>query len=264
MAILPLSRQRMYRGLAYGFVSSPLRTYGGWLAEDTLTPPQAALLAAYLRDRVANLVWRVNPYDEAALGAASGLREDDFTQALDLRGGFEAVLRGWSRGHRSAARQAIRRGVSVRLAEGEHDWRCFYRVYRASLEREGASRVLGWDLLDLLRTRESPRVRLWLAEAVGDVVSGLLCFYAGFHAQAWLGGTLAEHFPRRPVHLLFHDAVKDGCERGLRWFDLGGSGTAGLVEFKRHLGATELPAPVIVGRRRLGPLTRRPPGVRGP
>ncbi len=264
-AILPLSRQRIYRGLTYGFVSSPGSNFGGWLTEGPLAPPHAALLATYLRDRVPNLLWLVNPFDEAAVGAATRPREDHFTQVLDLRVGFEAVLSGYSRGHRSAVTQAIRRGVSVRLAEGEQDWRSFYRVYEASVERWGGRALTdyGWPLLDLLRRRESPQVRLWLAEAAGEVVSGVLCFYTGFLVHFWLGATLAEHFPRRPVNLLYHEAVRDACESGLHWVDLGASsGLDGVVEFKRHFGATELPFPVIRGRRRLGPLTRRPPGVR--
>lgn len=46
---------------------------------------------------------------------------EDFTQCLDLSSGQEALWRACSRGHRQDIRQAVRKGVTCRLANSFDD-----------------------------------------------------------------------------------------------------------------------------------------------
>lgn len=254
-ALLPLSAQRVARGLVRRHFSSPAGTFGGWLTADQLTAAHAELLARYMVERVGNLVWRLNPYDALARGALAGLPaarrvvQDDVTSAVSLEAGFEALYRRWSSSHTRAARKAQREGVQIRLASSEADWRDYYAVYLDSLRRWGdqASSTYGYSLFEELYRRASPSVRLWLASYQGTVVAGAICFYTGGHAVYWHGAAREAYFHLRPVNLLMHDVIQHACAEGQAWFDFNPSGgLAGVKAFKMGFGAEDLPAPMVI------------------
>lgn len=247
-ALLPVSRQQLARGLGARTFSSYGGTYGGWLSASELTSAHARLLAAHLSGLSANLYWRLNPYDPLALGLAIKGAQSEHTQAIDLRDGFEAVVRRWSRGHRSSAHKGQRAGVVVRRATSEADWRAYVAVHEASRDRWGSALHVDYrpELFDALRRRASQHVDLWLAVVDEVIVAGALCFTTPWHTVYWHGGALEAYFPLRPVNWLMHELIRDACERGAGWFDFNPSaGLVGVHEFKQRFGAQELPCPVV-------------------
>ena len=76
-ALLPLSYQRRVKGLVKNYVSSPAGTFGGWISTDGLTIEHGRLLANYLTEKLGNLVWRFNPYDELVFKLGLEITEDD-------------------------------------------------------------------------------------------------------------------------------------------------------------------------------------------
>jgi CelD/BcsL family acetyltransferase involved in cellulose biosynthesis len=247
-ALLPVSRQQLAKGLGARIFSSYGGTYGGWLSASELTAAHARLLAAHLHGLSSNLYWRLNPYDALALGLATRGAQPEHTQAIDLRDGFEAVVRRWSRGHRSSAHKGQRAGVVVRRATSEADWRAYVTIYEASRDRWGSALRVDYrsELFDVLRRRASEHVELWLAVVDEVIVAGALCFTTPWHTVYWHGSALEAYFPLRPVNWLMHEVIRDACERGGTWFDFNPSaGLEGVHEFKQRFGAQELSCPVV-------------------
>ena len=166
---------------------------------------------------------------------------------LDLADGFEALRRGFSKGHRAAITQAERKGVTTRVAASAEDYRSYFAVYEDSLRRwgEAASPRYPWTLFERawqLAERHPDALRLWLAEHEGEIVAGALVLYWRGHVMYWQAATLERAFELRPANLVLANAIEDACERGCRWFDFGSSGGhEGPEAFKRRFGATERP-----------------------
>jgi Acetyltransferase (GNAT) domain len=252
-ALVPLSVEGGRRPRARSRqLSSPAGTYGGWLSADRLDKRHAGLLAHHLLG-LADLVWRVNPFDEVGAQTASGAGGADHTRVLRLDVGFGALLSGWTKGHRSAARKALREGVSISLATSLGEWRRYFEVYRGALERWGdrASSSYGWEIFEGIRARSSPHVRLWLARHADEILAGALVLSAKEHVVYWHGASLPDADRLRPVHLLLHEVLRVACDEGYAVFDFNPSGGhAGVDAFKKGFGATALAAPVVRTSRR--------------
>lgn len=248
-AIVVLSKRRRAAGLLATYESGPRGTYGGWISDPrgVVGPEHARALVDYITG-LGDVEWYTNPFDPnaAVIHAAGGV--DDVTDAIELDRDFDALFHTWSKGHRAAVKQAQRSGVTVRCARGPDDWRAYYGAYEDSHRRWGdaASERIGWDLFETLSQLPSELVRLWLAVLDDTVVAGALCFYAARHVVYWHGSAYSEHFKKRPVNLLVHDAALDACERGYRWFDFNPSGgLEGVRSFKTSFGTREFFCPTI-------------------
>jgi len=247
-ALIPLSCQKLLRQLSRQYVSSPAGTFGGWISDDPLEAGHAVLLARWMIESLGNLVWRLNPYDVNVSRISIDVSQDDVTHSLCLTGGFDSLLTRWTKGHKSAAVKAIRENVIVRVGSTEEDWRSYYTIYEASINRWGArtSSKYTWEIFDEMFRRNSRRIRLWLAVYQDKVVAGAICFYAKKHVVYWHGAALEEFFPLRPVNLLMYTAIKHACEAGYQWFDFNPSGPhEGVKAFKKSFGAMPLPSPVV-------------------
>jgi CelD/BcsL family acetyltransferase involved in cellulose biosynthesis len=252
VAILPFCGAPLARGWLTRQVM-PAGTFGGWLSRSPLERHHVASLTRFLRERIGELDLRISPYAPHAELTGSLASHFDETLATDLRQGFDAVLRTWSKGHRAAARQAERAGVTVSVARGLAEWEAYYEVYRRSRARWGdrAQSEHPWSLFEALARRDPEDAKLWLARAEGQVVAGALCLHAPRHVAYWHGAALEEFFPLRPVHLLMREAMRDAIERGRHWYDFNPSGgLAGVARFKRSFGTRPLPVPVVRTRSR--------------
>lgn len=249
-ALLPLSCRRSLHGLVKRYVSSPARTYGGWISTDDLDARHARLLLGTMKG-FKDLVWRVNPYDPLQMPAGGVTRVDD-TDVLPLEPDFSILRKAWSKG--SAAprlrqvKQALKFGVTVRLAQGIDDWNAYYEVYLDSLRRWGDTATSRYrkPLFDQLHGADSPHVKLWLACHDNEVIAGALCCYSRQQVSYWHGAALERALHMRPAVLLMHECIRHACENGFRWFDFNPSGGhEGVKAFKRSFGTTELPCPVV-------------------
>jgi hypothetical protein len=253
-ALLPFSCLRrnglvpVFLGTVKQYISSPELTYGGWISSDNLYRNHAILLLNLIRKKFANLAWRVNPYDEVALQV---IRNYDFdeTHVINLEREFDEIAKGFSKGHRTAVKQAIRGDVSVRLASSPKDWLDYYKTYETSVNRWG-KRLLGvkysWDLFQEISRRRSPNIELWLSIYKDRVISGALCFHSKRHFVYWHGASIDTYFNLRPVNLLLYEVIRNACEKGNTWFDFNPSGgLKGVIAFKERFGAKALKCPII-------------------
>jgi hypothetical protein len=231
------------------YVSSPECTYGGWISADKLSNNHAVLLLNLMKKKFNNLSWRLNPYDDVALNSNISISDDGITHAINLEKGFDAIASNMSKGHRSAVKQAIRSGVSVRRSSSIEDWLNYYQVYETSVNRWG-NRLLGekysWELFNDIFARNSQNVELWLAIYQDVVISGALCFHSKRHFVYWHGASTDAYFNLRPVNLLLYEIIKNVCDRKFSWFDFNPSaGLKGVVAFKERFGAQPLRCPIV-------------------
>jgi hypothetical protein len=231
------------------YVSSPECTYGGWISSDQLDNNHAMLLLNLIKKKFSNLSWRLNPYDNTIMESGIKISYEGETHAINLEKGFNEIASNMSKGHRSAVKQAIRSGVSVRLASSIEDWISYYQVYETSVDRWG-NRLLGekysWDLFHEIYLRNSPNVELWLSIYLDRVISGALCFHSRKHFVYWHGASVDTYFNLRPVNLLLYEVIKEACEKKYAWFDFNPSGGLnGVKAFKERFGAQAFRCPII-------------------
>jgi CelD/BcsL family acetyltransferase involved in cellulose biosynthesis len=65
------------------------------------------------------------------------------------------------------------------------------------------------------------RLRLWVAEISGELISAQLFIAAGTEVKYWNGGWMEEHADLKPTMLTILAALEDGIARGQRRLDLG-------------------------------------------
>jgi hypothetical protein len=253
-ALLPFSAWRFRLGILPSYVSSPAGTFGGWLTNDLLTERHVALLITHLTRDFSSINWRLNPYDPLLASSEVHGAIPDSTHVLPLSDDLDIIRRRFSKGHRSAIRSAVSKGVQVRLAETAADWDQYYRIYEDSLRRWGAraSARYEWPLFEALRDSKSSAISLWLSIFDGEIIAGALCLAAKRHVSYWHGAALERFFSVRPVHLLVSDAISQFHADGYVWFDFNPSGGhEGVSAFKQHFGAISLPCPVYARELRL-------------
>ena len=254
-ALLPFSCRKnegltpILTGSTRLYISSPECTYGGWISANELGTNHAILLLNLIKKKFNNLSWRLNPYDYTALNSGVSITDEGETHAINLEEGFDVIASNMSKGHRSAVKQAIRSGVSVRLSSSIDDWLSYYQVYETSVDRWG-NRLLGekysWELFHEIFARNSPNVELWLAVYQDKVISGALCFHSKKHFVYWHGASTETYFNLRPVNLLLYEVIKNACEKKYTWFDFNPSaGLKGVIAFKERFGAQALKCPIV-------------------
>ena len=225
-ALLPLTRE-MSDGSAKSFLSSPARTYGGWISIDPIGREHATLMKEFLTTKLGKLAWQINPFDELVSAIHVETNEKDETHAINLVKGFDSVYADWSSACRRAERKARRSGVMVRVADNEEDWRDYYHAYEDSHRRWGG-RALSryeWSLFQIMHNLHSRHLKLWLAtNNEGRIIAGALMCYAKRHAVYWHGAALEASLGLRPMNLLFYESIRDACEKGYEWFDFNSSG----------------------------------------
>ena len=244
-AVFPLQELLPRHGPGRYLLSTYPYGFGGPIADGTLSADE--IRGLYDRARAATTVVTGNPLAPEPPDLRRWTRQAATTQVLDLDLGYEELQRHFSKGHRAAITQAIRNGITTRVATSLDDYRRYYEIYEDSLRRWGdaASPRYPWSLFEVcsrLANKHPEAVRLWVAEHTGDIVAGALIFSWNGHVMYWHAANLEQALELRASNLLLANAIEDACERGCRWFDFGSSGGhEGTEAFKRRFGPTERP-----------------------
>lgn len=252
--VLPLTRQRLLRGMASRWWCSPMGTYGGWLCPSPIDESHSDALCDYVHERLGCVSWRLNPYDPCSSRIAAAEEcEPDETLVLALDCAYPELEAACAHGHRRAAHKAARCGVNVRPAASPGDWAAYVATYRDTLRRWGEEAGFGPVLFEEMRRRAGEWLTLWVAEVEGEIVGGLVCLYAPNHVACWHSAVREDAMPMHPMHRVFLTAIEDACGRGIAWFDFNPSrGLTGVMEFKRRFGARPLACPVVTCERGIG------------
>ena len=256
---------------AFGFVSvissGAGGTYGGWISAERLSAEHVALLVKSIKP-YRDLVLRENPFATYAAYLNVPATYNEHTHSIDLSGGFDGYWAATAYAHKKAIRKAEREGLCVRCAETKPDWHSYFEMYTTTIQRWKSAgtwspRKPRYTAQFITKLLELPRTecRLWLVEYNGKIIAGIVCFYWNRHAVTWHAASDEAHFTLRPNNLLYHEIVRDACERGFHLLDLNPSGGFDKVEsFKENLGAQPKVCRVINRTgwfRRIGELVRQ-------
>ncbi len=251
-ALLPAVRHRALGGLIRHYLSSATGKYGGWISDAELDAEADHQICAWL-GRL-SLTVRRNPFSPYPDGLPC--TRSDFTQVLDLRPGFDALMKGWSRKHVASLAKAHRSGITVHEAGTPDQWREYFAIYQDSVRRWGESTqtVHNWSLFERLQAQDPSCVRLWLATHSGRPAAGAICFYHKNHVVYWHGASRQEAMAHCPAFAVLHRAIERACAAGYRWFDFNPSGgLQGVVHFKAGFGTCRMDTGVYDRR---GPVAR--------
>ncbi len=154
---------------------------------------------------------------------------------LDVACDFEEILARFRPKTRQLMKRAGRIGITVRRAETEADFLCFYQIYKQRALQKGFDYLAIADFMVLSeRMRTAPeRSALLLSEYKGDILAGEVFLRAGprIHSvYAAISEDGAGNLPRR--YPIIGRAIEWAKEIGCTEFDFGGYGPPGVRQFK--------------------------------
>lgn len=226
-------------------------TYGGWLVTnrcDAVIMMQVidTMMHTLRNDGVETLVYKPVPHiyhrypaeeDQYALWRAGAVHSEcNISTTIDL----DEPLR-LDRGNRSAANRARRAGVVVNESK---DLDGYWRVLEGVLEsRYDIRPVHTVDEMKLLQSRFPANIRLYTATLDGEVVAGVVMYYASpvAHSQYIAASPTGRNVGA--LTLLFNTLIELASQQGYRYFDFGISCenhgqylNEGLAQQKARLG----------------------------
>ncbi|HEY1011280.1 MAG TPA: peptidoglycan bridge formation glycyltransferase FemA/FemB family protein [Herpetosiphonaceae bacterium] len=148
---------------------------------------------------------------------------------LDLAPAPEALLAGFSKGHRADIRRAERNGVTVRAGETDEDLGTFYSIMEATSARAQFAihsrdyYAQAWELFGGRKPGDhASAARLLLAELAGETVAAFLVFGFGSEAQYMYSGATDAGLKSGANHALQWAALRWARERGCARYDFWG------------------------------------------
>ena len=227
--------------------SMPALRWAGPLADDR--EGEAALMAAACervsagKPRRLGVVSMVSGYEDDVDGLSTSEQPPSWRLPLaEDPDQYRRNLKKRSKGCFYNVKHAKRDGVSVREAHTEADMRIFYRLYLRTMRRQPAvprpfrKMSLARELLG------SEIVRLYIAEAGGRPIAGLLNHNFNGMIEVMYQASDERYLHLHPNHAVYDHAIVAAIEEGFEQFDFGGSWPhQSLAAFKRRWGSEPVP-----------------------
>jgi CelD/BcsL family acetyltransferase involved in cellulose biosynthesis len=257
--VLPLAQRRLRRG-GVGIVSSWPKPWavGGPICPDgrVSQAEAAAVLADVARYKaLAAEIKLPHDADEAWLTASSRYQVSQIQDwILDLGDGFDDV---WQHRFRHGIRQTIKRaersGFEIEVDRTARLLDAFHELHEKSVLRWAAKQhAPAW----LTRARLAPDVAparmkaladcfgpdfaIWLARLHGEPVAAIIAVRAGGYVK-YMWSVMDKEAPGSAgaPDLLHKLVIEEACEKGYRYYDLGGARPdSSLGAYKRKFGST--------------------------
>lgn len=245
---------RAGKGLFHSLYSLPFGTYGTPVADDAST--RNRILEAFI-DKARGpgcLEGVVNLFsleEGTETTPPPGCRMEECS-IIDLEGGFERYRsRSLSRKKRQICNGCEREGIDVRPLESEEEMEEFYAIYLSGSAGWGGVHPYPKVFFERLLEASSEGVLVLGAFLGGRMLGGHIDLFFGDIAQGWQAGMSPGRDAPGAASYLIYSAVREACERGIRYFNLGSSGgDDGMIFFKESMGGKRHLYPVWeTGRR---------------
>jgi hypothetical protein len=167
-------------------------------------------------------------------GVGTLVRHGD-TVAIDLSLSAEELWQQTRRNHRQQIRQAREAGYTVREDQAWERAPEFRAIYRATMDRLGASDCYRFDdeYFDALRSALGDRLHLAVVEIDGRVAAAMLFAETAGIVVTHLSGSDERDDRHQPTKLIYDFVRTWGRERGDRWMQIGG-GCGGADDSLMH------------------------------
>lgn len=222
---------RPYRGLSVAYVARGPVTRPGTPVDEQLIQ---VIISTARAQRAAFVRFEPDALetDTRAITLDEQLREQGFrpvqrtlqprsTIRLDLTPSEDALLAGFSKGHRADIRRAERDGLTVRVATSDSDVEHLANVLRATQARKTFN-VHSAAYYRVLWREFGDSARLFLAEHDGTIVGASLVLAWGRHGTYLVAGSTPAGLEQRAAHALQWQAIRWAKERGAMTWDLWG------------------------------------------
>lgn len=223
--------------------SLPFGTYGGPLvrgdaAPDVLPALWEAFGRVFRRRRALSAT--VIDYFGMSRPQLHGFTERlGFTHRIALDADYEYVRRKvYSQNIRKNVRQSKERGVRVALVDDESGVRAYAKIATHTLTRRG-TRPFPEELFLNIYRRMGERSLFHLAYHEDEPVAGVVHLVGAESVMNWLTSSYKEAWSLRPNNALVDGTIRLAIERGIPWYNFGGSdeNDLNLIRYKESWGA---------------------------
>ncbi|MBN1679768.1 MAG: peptidoglycan bridge formation glycyltransferase FemA/FemB family protein [Anaerolineae bacterium] len=169
------------------------------------------------------------------------------TVTLDLTPDEDTILMGMSQGTRRKVRAGPKKGVTVRAAAAEADFRTLYDLYAETGTRQGfLIRPPDYYRAAWTRFIKAGLAHGFLAEVEGEAIAGLVIFHFGPKAWYFYGMSGSQRRETLPNYALQWEAIRWAKAHGYATYDFWGAPDAfteddpmwGVYRFKDGFGGT--------------------------
>jgi CelD/BcsL family acetyltransferase involved in cellulose biosynthesis len=173
---------------------------------------------------------------------------------LVLEPDVERVERRFAKSQvRRGIAKAIRQGVTIERHQSRSGLLRFYAMHTSTRRHQGVPTQPRRFILKFSELFDAGLGFVLLARREGRDIAGAVFLAAGATLTYKYGASRRSDLAVRPNNLLFMEAIRWGCEHGMRTLDFGRTDldNEGLLAFKRSWGADESPlAYTYLGRRK--------------
>jgi hypothetical protein len=242
--LLPLVKVSKMMGLLNTYHSMPFNTYGGFLVQGNLEPNAVDMINRYLQ-KLRSLRFSITPYP-LEISLIEGIKYKSTlvhaTQFLDLRTGYENL---WNHSFEAKNRNQIRKGESNHLrlfVNSQEASSTYYSLYHYWLmAHQKQARIVYPESLFNALSQYREVAKFMLAEHNGKVISGIIVLYGKKTAMYWNAVNTTKGRELCANQWLLDQAIKDACQLGMEWFDMGASpGMPNLEKFKTAFGTQKI------------------------
>lgn len=158
------------------------------------------------------------------------------TISMDLNN-EEILLANMKRENRNRIRKAQKNGVVVKYNTGEEIMNQFIPIYEETMNADNANDYYFFkpEFYNSIVNDLKGKYKIFLAEYMGQTISGIIIIYHNDSIEYHLGGTKRDYRNLAAANLLLYSAALWGIENGFKTFHLGGgvgSGEDNLYRFK--------------------------------
>ena len=204
--------------------------------------PAAFAAAVVAHQRLVNTPLEVRGPLAAVPGAEVVERYAQHRLALDPD--VEQVTRRFAKSQvKRGIAKAIREGVTIERHASRAALERFYAMHVATRRDQGVPTQPKRFILSFERLFDEGLGFVLLARRKGRDIAGAVFLAAGTTLTYKYGASRRSELSARPNNLLFMEAIRWGCEHGMRTLDFGRTDLdhEGLLAFKRSWGAVESP-----------------------
>jgi hypothetical protein len=151
----------------------------------------------------------------------------------------EKIFYSMAKNLRNRIRHARKCGAYVTI---DHDFTYFEDFANMHIEMvkrfgQGTKKE---DYLQILKNFQT-KIKLFVCFVDSELITALLCYYTPTTVYASIGPFKPEAKPYLNNTLPMCAAIRDACESGYQYFDMGGTQTESLAAYKEKFGAKRIP-----------------------
>lgn len=218
-------------------------TYGGIICKDSPSEGSVKKILDYLKKRKNIKSFMIYPNPLSGIKWPEEYKQTRYmTNVIKLDNNFEFLWENVFSGKvRNQTRKAQKSALALKSGNDIDFINAFFELYKLSCERWGIEAYYPPKLFKNLSAEGKEKVKILTAEYEGKTIAGILLLCGYNDIFYWAGAFDKEYSQYCPNNFLLTEAVKDGCEKGYKYFNMGASDELQNVKkYKESFGCEEI------------------------